>query len=83
MFGQPFVNSVNFFFSALLGLVHDPQHPQHNLMVAAVFFTELVQNGDEDRADCCDYSSDNERPACIHVRKAARTHGKWQAHYFE
>ena len=44
MFGQPFVNPVNFVFGPLLGLVYYAKHPHHYFVIPTVFFTEPVDD---------------------------------------
>jgi len=83
VFGQPFVNPVNFVFGPLLGLVYYAQHPHHYFVIPIVFFAELVEDADNDRPDSSDYCGDDQCPPCIHVRKAVRTHGKRLVHYFQ
>ena len=66
MLGQPFVNPVNFVFGALLGLVYYAKHSHHDFVIFAVLFAELVEDGDDDRPYCCDYSGDDQCPPAVH-----------------
>lgn len=66
MVSKPFVNSVNFGFSAALGVVHHLQHAKHHLMVLGVLFLELLENCDDDATNRRDDGGDDQRPVRVH-----------------
>jgi hypothetical protein len=69
--GEPFVNSVNFMFNTVLGLVEHGEKTPHIGVIVVVFFAELVDYRDKDSTDRRNGSNDDACGGHVHFKSVS------------